>query len=48
MAAVSSFLARFGPLTDLASYHLMLYGTLLGTELYQVIPPSPPANGASR
>ncbi|KAL9600097.1 MAG: hypothetical protein Q9179_003327 [Wetmoreana sp. 5 TL-2023] len=35
MAAANSFLARFGPLAELAPYHLMLYGTLLGTELYQ-------------
>lgn len=29
-----------GPLANIASYHLLLYGTLLGTELYQVFLPN--------
>ena len=36
MTAASFLPAQLGPLTQLASYHLLLYGTLLGTELYQV------------
>ncbi|KAI4125423.1 MAG: hypothetical protein LQ338_004256 [Usnochroma carphineum] len=35
MAAADSLFVRFGPLAELAPYHLMLFGTLLGTELYQ-------------
>ena len=31
-----AFLQSLSPLIDLASYHLIIYGTLLGTELYQV------------
>lgn len=36
MAADHNYLARLGPLAQLAPYHIMIYGTLLGTELYQV------------
>ena len=30
-------LQSLNPLIDLASYHMIIYGTLLGTELYQVL-----------
>ena len=41
MAIPNFSLVRFGLLAQLAPYHLMLYGTLLGTELYQVHRPQP-------
>ena len=34
---VLAFLQSLSPLIDLASYHVIIYGTLLGTELYQVL-----------
>ena len=34
---VPAFLQSLSPLIDLASYHMIIYGTLLGTELYQVL-----------
>ena len=37
MASVPFSLNRLRPLANLASYHLLFYGTLLGTELYQVL-----------
>ena len=37
---VPAFLQSLRPLIDLASYHIIIYGTLLGTELYQVLIPS--------
>ena len=36
MASSAFLLKIFGPLANITSYHVMLYGTLLGTELYQV------------
>ena len=33
-----SIASAFAPLANIASYHLLLYSTLLGTELYQVNP----------
>ena len=36
MASPTFSLSSLGPLADIASYHIMLFGTLLGTELYQV------------
>ena len=35
----TAMMASLAPLANLAPYHIMLYGTLLGTELYQVFPP---------
>ena len=32
----SSLSSLLGPLAKLSSYHIMAYGTLIGTELYQV------------
>ncbi len=32
--------SSLGPLASIASYHTMLFGTLLGTELFQVGPSS--------
>ena len=37
----TAMMASLAPLANLAPYHIMLYGTLLGTELYQVFPPLP-------
>lgn len=36
MGVMDSILSTLGPLTSAAPYHLLAYGTLLGTELYQV------------
>ena len=37
MANSSFSFSTLGPLANVASYHMLLFGTLLGTELYQVI-----------
>lgn len=36
MATPGLSLSSLGPLANIASYHIMLFGTLLGTELFQV------------
>lgn len=36
MGIKSSLLSSLAPLATAAPYHLLIYGTLLGTELYQV------------
>jgi len=36
MTLKSNLISAFAPLANLASYHLLMYSTLLGTELYQV------------
>lgn len=36
MGVMDSLLSTLAPLTTAAPYHLLAYGTLLGTELYQV------------
>lgn len=36
MGVMDSLLSTLAPLTSAAPYHLLAYGTLLGTELYQV------------
>lgn len=36
MGVTDSLLSTLAPLATAAPYHLLAYGTLLGTELYQV------------